>query len=513
MKPLPIGIQTFRDIIEGGYLYIDKTQYLYNLAHNSKGAYFLSRPRRFGKSLMLSTLEEIFLGNKDLFKDLWIYNSEFPWNKYPVIRFDFSKQKAKTDEALTEFIHNELNEIAKNYGVTLERTYYYEKFQELITKLSHLDKVVILIDEYDKPIIDHLEDTKKAVEMREVMKGFFTILKGNDAYIRFLLLTGVSKFSKAGVFSNLNHLADISMWDTYSAMLGITEIELKSNFSEYIQKVSLKENNTIETTISKIRFHYNGYLFSTEGTTVYNPFSTLLLFDSEKFQHHWFETGTPEFLIKLLLKNDYDIIDIPIQVDEQSFSTYEVDSLKLTPLLFQTGYLTIKDYDKELMLFTLDFPNFEVKQAFFGYLLKTIDKSDYSASLIAKLISAIQKDDLELCISHLRTIFSNIDYDLHVANEKYYQTIFYLIFSLLGMKIKAEVKTNIGRIDVVIDSKSVYILEFKLNGTKEEAISQIKSKKYYERFLNEGKTIYLVGLEFKERNVGEFIVEEWSEKT
>ena len=510
MKPLPIGIQTFRNIIEGGYLYIDKTQYLYNLVLNSKGAYFLSRPRRFGKSLMLSTLEEIFLGNKELFKNLWIYNAEFPWDKHPVIRMDFSKQKATTKEALTEFIHNELSDIAKNYGVTLERTYYYEKFQELIVKLSHLGKVVILIDEYDKPIIDHLENTDKAKEMREIMKGFFTVLKGNDAYIRFLLLTGVSKFSKAGVFSNLNHLADISMRDSYSAMLGITENELLSYFPDYIQRISEKENTSTENTISKIRFHYNGYLFSTEGTTVYNPFSTLLLFDSEKFQHHWFETGTPEFLIKLLLKNEYDIIDIPIQVEEQSFSTYEVDSLKLTPLLFQTGYLTIKEYDKELMLFTLDFPNFEVKQAFFGYLLKKIDKSDYSASLIGKLISAIQKDDIELCISHLRTIFSNIDYDLHVANEKYYQTIFYLIFSLLGMKIKAEVKTNIGRIDVVINSKSIYILEFKLNGTKEEALTQIKSKKYYEGFLKEGKIIYLVGLEFKDKNVGEYIVEEWS---
>ena len=300
------------------------------------------------------------------------------------------------------------------------------------------------------------------------------------------------------------------MRDSYSAMLGITESELLSYFPDYIQRISEKENTSTENTISKIRFHYNGYLFSTEGNTVYNPFSTLLLFDSEKFQHHWFETGTPEFLIKLLLKNEYDIIDIPIQVEEQSFSTYEVDSLKLTPLLFQTGYLTIKEFDKELMLYTLDFPNFEVKQAFFGYLLKKIDKSDYSASLIGKLISAIQKDDIELCISHLRTIFSNIDYDLHVANERYYQTIFYLIFSLLGMKFKAEVKTNIGRIDVVITSKSIYILEFKLNGTKEEALAQIKKKKYYEGFLKEGKIIYLVGLEFKDKNVGEYIIEEWS---
>jgi hypothetical protein len=202
-------------------------------------------------------------------------------------------------------------------------------------------------------------------------------------------------------------------------------------------------------------------------------------------------------------------LEFPLHVEEIAFSSYEVDDLSLTPLLFQTGYLTIKDYDRELLVYTLDYPNFEVRQAFSNFLLKKIEKNRLSDSYLIKMIQAIQKDDLELCISHLRTIFSNIDYDIHIANEKYYQTIFYLIFSLLGMKIKAEVKTNLGRIDVVIDSKSIYILEFKLNGTKEEALSQIKTKKYYERFLKEGKTIYLVGLEFTEKNVGEFIVEKF----
>ncbi len=509
MKPLPVGIQTFRNLIEGGYLYIDKTQYLYNLVLNSKGAYFLSRPRRFGKSLMLSTLEEIFLGNKELFKDLWIYKADFPWIKHPVIRMDFSKQKATSVEALTEFIHNELNDIAQSYGVTLERTYYYEKFQELIKKLSQHGKVVILIDEYDKPIIDHLEDTDKAIEMREIMKGFFTVLKGNDEFIRFLLLTGVSKFSKAGVFSNLNHLADISLRDPYSSLLGITESELLFYFPEYINEVSLIEKLTMEETITKIRQFYNGYQFSAYGTTVYNPFSTLLLFDSKSFTHHWFETGTPEFLIKLILKKNYDILEIPLQVEEMAFSTYDIEDLSLTPLLFQTGYLTIKAYDRDLLVYTLDYPNFEVRQAFSNFLLKKLEKNRLSESYLIKMIQAIQKDDFELYISHLRTIFSNIDYDLHIANEKYYQTIFYLIFSLLGMKIKAEVKTNIGRIDVVIENKSIYILEFKLNGTKEEALAQIKTKKYYERFLKKDKPIYLVGLEFQNKNVGEYILEEW----
>jgi len=308
------------------------------------------------------------------------------------------------------------------------------------------------------------------------MKGFFTVLKGNDAYIRFLLLTGVSKFSKAGVFSNLNHLEDITMRDETSSMLGMTEEELRIYFQDYIKEVSIKEEKTFEDTLKKIQYWYNGYLFSINGVPVYNPFSFLLLLNSKQFKHHWFETGTPEFLTKLILQNNYDILEFPLHVEEIAFSSYEVDDLSLTPLLFQTGYLTIKDYDRELLVYTLDYPNFEVRQAFSIFLLKKIEKNRLSDSYLIKMIQAIQKDDLELCISHLRTIFSNIDYDIHIANEKYYQTIFYLIFSLLGMKIRAEVKTNIGRIDVVIDSKSIYILEFKLNGTKEEALTQIKKK-------------------------------------
>ncbi len=277
MKPLPIGIQTFRDIIEGGYLYIDKTEYLYNLVFNSKGAYFLSRPRRFGKSLMLSTLEEIFLGNKELFKDLWIYNSEFPWNKYPVIRFDFSKQKATTTDALVEFIQNQLDYIASDYSITFSKEYYYERFED---------------------------------------------------------------------------------------------------------------------TLKKIQYWYNGYLFSINGVPVYNPFSFLLLLNSKQFKHHWFETGTPEFLTKLILQNNYDILEFPLHVEEIAFSSYEVDDLSLTPLLFQTGYLTIKDYDRELLVYTLDYPNFEVRQAFSNFLLKKIEKNRLSDSYLIKMIQAIQKDDL-----------------------------------------------------------------------------------------------------------------------
>ncbi len=507
MKPLPIGIQTFLDLIEGNYLYIDKTRNIFNLIKNSKGAYFLSRPRRFGKSLTLSTLEQIFLGNRELFQGLWIYDSEYKWKKHPVIRFDFSKQKANEPEALIEFIHSELNMIARKNDVALTEKKYYSQFQELIIKLSQREKVVILIDEYDKPIIDHLENTELAVKMREVMKGFFTVLKGNDEYIRFLLLTGVSKFSKAGVFSNLNHLTDITLNDAYSDIIGITEQELNDYFSDHISAFAEEEGISSAELLKKIREWYNGYRFSPEGVSVYNPFSTLLLFEQRRFEHQWFETGTPEFLVKLMLKNNYDIMEIPLKTEALNFSSYEVDDLSLTPLLVQTGYLTIKDYNAEDGIYTLDYPNFEVKKAFLTYFNQKFRRKEVTGSLIIKLTEAFQDENLEKCIEVLREIFAGIEYDLHIAQEKYYQTLFYLTFTLLGFRINTEVKTNLGRIDAVIESKSIYIFEFKFSGTKEEALAQIKNKKYYEKYLNKGKDIYLVGAEFKDRNIGEYTVE------
>jgi hypothetical protein len=507
MQSLPIGIQTFKDLREGNYLYIDKTHKIFPLVEQAKGAFFLSRPRRFGKSLTLSVLDEIFSANKELFRGLWIYNSPYEWIKHPVLRFDFSKQKAVTREELIRFIFSELDLNAKRHSVTLESKDYYAQFQELITKLGSKEKGVILIDEYDKPIIDHLENTEKALEMREIMKGFFTILKGSDPYIRFLLITGVSKFSKAGVFSNLNHLRDITLENTFSDLVGITEEELKSNFGEHILALSKKENLDYTATLSKIREYYNGYRFSSTGISVYNPFSTLLLLTQQTFEHHWFETGTPEFLVKLMLKNKYDIVSIPFQTNAIGFSSYEVDDLSLTPLLLQTGYLTIKDYDPRTQTYTLDYPNAEVKEAFLSYILNKIHKRNITTPPAIKLYNAFLEDDIEEIIYVLRDILVNIEYDIQIQQEKYYQTIFYLIFNLLGYYIHTEVKTNRGRIDAVVEGKSIYLFEFKLNGTKEEALQQIKDKKYYEKYISREKPIYLVGLEFRDKNVGEYLVE------
>jgi hypothetical protein len=507
MQPLPVGIQTFRDLRAGNFLYVDKTEQIHPLIEHSKGIYFLSRPRRFGKSLTLSVLDEIFSGNKEIFKGLWIYESKWQWKKYPVLRFDFSKQKANDKEELIRFIFRELDLNAKRHQVKLEAVEYFSQFEELIQKVSQTQPVVILIDEYDKPIIDHIESTEKALEMREIMKGFFTVLKGSDPSIRFLLLTGVSKFSRAGVFSNLNHLRDITLEDEFSDLVGITEVELESNFKEHIQSLADKEDLAFTETINKIREWYNGYRFTPQGISVYNPFSTLLLLTQKRFEHHWFETGTPEFLVKLILKGDFDIIEIPFKTEALGFSNYEVDDLNLAPLLVQTGYLTIKEFDPITQNYTLDYPNYEVKHAFLNYFFRKIHKKNIATSPAIKLHSAFLEEDLDGVINVLQDIFASVEYDIQIRNEKYYQTIFYLIFNLLGYYIKTEVKTNRGRIDAVVESKSIYIFEFKLNGTKEEALRQIKEKKYYEKYISLGKPIYLVGAEFQDKNLGEYLVE------
>ncbi|HMV78680.1 MAG TPA: AAA family ATPase [Leptospiraceae bacterium] len=517
MQPLPIGIQTFKNIREGDFLYVDKTKWIYELVRNPNAVYFLSRPRRFGKSLTLSTLKEIFEGNRELFQGLWIYNADYHWKKYPIIRIDFSKQKAESKEELKRFILEQLDYNAESYGVQLTKKEYFSRFEELIKAISKKDKIVILIDEYDKPIIDHLTKPELAIEMREILKGFYTIIKASDEYLRFVLLTGVSKFSKTGVFSGLNNLNDISMSLRYSAIAGITEEELKNNFKEYTAEFSNTVKISEDELLQKIRHWYNGYCFSGQCEKVYNPFSTLLLFENKEFKNYWFETGTPSFLIDLAKEKDFAISELPILAEETSFSTYEVDELDVIPLLFQTGYLTLKGYDPERLLYTLDYPNFEVKNAFLQQFTRRYTNRVFQESKLYGLIDSLRERDFENFFLVLRSIFANIDYDLHIPAEKYYQTIFYLIFTLIGLRVSAEVKTNIGRIDAVIEDRGgIFLFEFKFSGTKEEALAQIRKNKYFEKYLSPAVThgqtalqreIYLFGVEFSDKNAGEWVME------
>jgi hypothetical protein len=507
MKNLPIGIQTFSDIIQNDYLYVDKTEKIFDLVKNPKGVYFLSRPRRFGKSLLISTLNQIFKGEKELFKDLWIYKTDYVWEKHPVVRIDFSKKKAENKDDLKGFILYQLKNIADNYGILLDRDQYDEAFDEVLTKLSRINKVVILIDEYDKPIIDNIENKELAIELREVLKGFYTIIKACDEHIRFVLLTGVSKFSKAGVFSGLNNLEDISMDTRYSSLLGITGYEMKTCFKEHIDRFAKTEEITNAELIEKITYWYNGFCFSKSCTKVFNPFSALLLFKKLDFGNYWFESATPSFLIKLMEEKKFDIKKMQdLEVREENLSTYEIEDLALVPLLFQTGYLTIKGYDDEFMTYRLGYPNFEVENSFQYALLRSYSYTETNGYLVS-LIRALRNDDFETFFDTLSVFFADIPYDLHIEKEKYYQTVFYLIFSLIGLKVEAEVKTNKGRIDAVIIDKDIYIFEFKFNGNKNKALSQINDKRYFEKYQGMGKEIYLFGVEFADRNVGEWVVE------
>jgi len=516
LKPLPIGIQTFGDIIEGGFLYVDKTRWIYEMVRYPKGVYFLSRPRRFGKSLLLSTLEAIFQGRRELFVGLWIAESDYAWEEYPVIRVDFSNSRVRTSEELETTIQEYLQEIAGKHGVSLGKGGYQKQFRDLIRALAARNRVAVLIDEYDKPIIDNIENVAEAQRIRDVLKGFYTIIKGMDEYLRFVLLTGVSKFSKVGVFSGLNNLNDITLDDRYAALLGITQEEVERDFRDYIQAFAKSAGTPAPQLVAEVRRWYDGFCFSKSCTPVYNPFSLLLLFDTRDFRNYWFETGTPTFLIKLLREREYDVQELEhLQVNELSFSSYEVEDLSVLPLLVQTGYLTIKGYDPQRRLYTLSYPNREVEDAFVRYLVGEFSavRKERADTYVWQMIDALQEADFEHFFEVLQVFFAGIPYDIQIRQERYYQTIFYLIFKLMGLQVQAETRTSRGRIDALVElDAGVYIFEFKLEGagSVQDALAQIRERGYAGPYRGTEKPVYAIGAVFglKERGVIDWAVEE-----
>ena len=499
-KPLPIGIQTFRNIIEGNYLYIDKTRWIYDLVRNPQGVYFLARPRRFGKSLLISTLAEIFLGHKELFQGLYLCNTNYQWTTHPIIRIDFSRETVQTAQALSQSIQRTLQRIAQRHQVTLTGNNHLQQLEDLIYTLANKNKVVILVDEYDKPILDNIHNLTEAKQIRETLKGFYTVMKSMDAYIRFVFLTGISKFSKVGVFSGLNNLNDISLDDRYAAMLGITQEELQTYFVDRLPALATHEGTTQTQLLSQIRYWYNGFCFSRHCQPVCNPFSILLLFDKQQFQNFWFATGTPTFLLKLIQERAYDLHQLEsLSVTELGFNSYEIETLTVVPLLFQTGYLTIKAYDAQRRLYQLSYPNFEVENAFSQYLLESFSDIDQgiAGSYLWRLIDALQVNDLNTFFDTLNIFLANIPYDIQIKREKYYQTIFYLIFKLIGFEIEAEARTNRGRIDaVIVVEQQIFLFEFKLDGQANKALAQIRQRDYFVRYEGIGKPIILVGASF-----------------
>lgn len=500
-KKLPLYVSNFKEMIESNYLYIDKTEYIYQLV-KEKGYYFLSRPRRFGKSLLVSTLKELFSGQKELFKDLWIYTSDYEWKEYPVIHLDFSSIDHNTSQQLANNLEWKLKQIAQEHAIDISRAPSSgSMLVELVTQLSKKNKVIILIDEYDKPILDHIHNLEEAKKQREVLKSFYGTIKGLDPYLRAVFLTGVTRFAKTSVFSGLNNLNDISSKTESAALLGYTQEEISRYFTSYIDEFAPLVGKTAEEIAQELKTWYNGFRFSKEDVKVYNPFSITYCFHDKELSNYWFKSGTPSFLIHLLKQKAENLKDFKnIKIDATGLESFEIDEIPLITLLFQTGYLTISDYDPKTKLFVLNYPNYEVAESFTEYLLaaftqtKTVDVKQFSINLL----DALKAHNFDRFCDLLKTFFAHIPYQLHVKNEHFYHVLMQALFTLLSLDAQSEYSTDKGRADLVLELENeVFVFEFKFDSSAQIALQQIKDRNYYERFLHQGKSIILVGLAFK----------------
>jgi hypothetical protein len=506
MKKYPIGLQDFEEVRNGGYLYIDKTQLIYNLIESGK-YYFLSRPRRFGKSLLLSTIKEIFSGNKKIFEGLWIHDQ---WNweqKHPVIHLRFS-QMAYKELGLSEAISRELDFLAKEFNIQLTETILSLKFRELIRKAAVNGRVVILIDEYDKPITDYLDDIEKVEENRSVFKNFYSILKDADEYIRLLLITGVSRFNKVSIFSDLNNLNDITIHRKHATIAGITQQELESNFAEEITEIQQPD------LLSKLKYWYNGYAWHENAERVYNPFSILKFMDGRDFRNYWFQTGTPTWLVKHMKEHgEFQFEDL--HIPDIALGNLVVEEFSSVPVLFQTGYLTIKGYDVSTELYELGYPNKEVEDSLNDALLsayRNVYPANNSIAVTNDLSKALKSNDVPQMIKALDVILSTIPYDHWKAeSESIFHIIIHLSFKRLGLDVQSEVHSSTGRCDILVfTDQYIYALELKLNGSAKAALDQIFDKGYLRSYQLDPRKKIAIGINFssEKRSVEEFLMKE-----
>jgi len=491
-KLLPIGISDFKKLREGGYIYVDKTEYIYRLIKEGSGYYFLSRPRRFGKSLLLSTIRYLFEGQRELFKGLYI-EEKWNWEEiYPVIRISFAKD-IRRKEDLRNRIREEIEKNYERNGEEMEEGKKDEGslLERLVIKINKKKRkqVVVLIDEYDKPILDVIEDKKEAEEVRKEIKGFYSVLKDLDEYIRFVLITGVSKFSKVSLFSGLNQLEDISLSKEYGNICGYTQGELEKNFKEYLEGVNIEE----------VREWYNGYNFL--GEKVYNPFDILLYLRNREFDSYWYKTGTPSFLIKLIKEKEYDITELENKIVKKNvLEKFDIEEIRIEALMYQTGYLTIKEaYEREYgQEYRLGFPNKEVRISFNEDILPLVLKDEVRENIAGKIIEILKGERLEELREQVEVLISNISYVHYRGESSYVIAIFSLLYST-GLNVITEDNTNKGRIDlaVIVNKGIVYIIEVKVIERQEEkgkAIRQIQDREYYKKYMNYDK-IYIVGIE------------------
>ncbi|MBA3751797.1 AAA family ATPase [Candidatus Dependentiae bacterium] len=515
MKELPIGISTFPEIIQKGYLYVDKTAIIYSIVSRKK-YYFLNRPRRFGKSLLVSTIEAIFTANRELFAGLAIDSLPYDWQKHPVISISFSGIPYTTPELLEDGIKRYLKDIAAEHQIVLQKGTAGEMLKELVKTLAISTTVVLLVDEYDYPILQHIHDKETAKAIRGILKSFYGFIKDLDKYLRFVFFTGVSKFSNTSLFSGLNNLEDIGLDIESNTLLGYTSAEVAHYFHEHVVHMAHKIGCSKERLLEDIKTWYDGYQFALErhATKVYNPFSVMLCLTKGRFSNYWFQTGTPSFLMTLLEEKSYPIEEFEhMEVTENNLGAFDIDAIPLGVVLFQAGYLTIQGYNQETGNYVLTYPNKETIDSLIENVFASMTSKPeaYLNSIVSALRRAFKECDFKQIQTILTQLYAHVPYTIHIGEEKYYQTIFYLAFKLTGAVIAVEQPTHDGRIDVVLETLGAYfIIEMKINAPAIKALEQIKYKKYYQPYESKGKKIILVGIAFDttRKNISELEYEE-----
>ena len=512
-KFYPIGIQSFEELRKGGYYYVDKTEQIYRLVKTGK-YYFLSRPRRFGKSLLISTLEAYFFGRQDLFQGLAMEQLEKDWTVYPILHLDLNSQKYDTPESLENILNDALCGWEKLYGAEASERSLSLRFKGVIERAAKKSgqNVVVLVDEYDKPLLQAIGDSALQAEFRATLKAFYGVLKSCDASIRFALLTGVTKFSKVSVFSDLNNLEDISLDRVYASICGITEQELLTGFADDIRRLGEIHTMTEDEVFHKLKEWYDGYHFGAQSPDIYNPFSLLNVMKKQEFGSYWFDTGTPTFLVELLKESRYNLNRLTNEM-AMADSLGGIDSMRTNPvpILYQSGYLTVKGYDKEFQIYYLGFPNKEVEEGFTKFLLPWYAHlaSGNPAFELTSFVQDVREGNIDSFMQRLQSFFADTPYELVRDLELHYQNVLFIVFKLLGFYTRAEYHTSKGRIDLTVQTdRYIYVMEFKLEGTAEDALRQIEEKQYAQPFQSDSRQLYKVGVNFsaQARNIEKWIV-------
>ena len=510
----PIGRQNFENLRNEGFVYVDKTALIYKLVKEGS-VYFLSRPRRFGKSLLLSTLEAYFCGKKELFKGLAIEQLEKDWHTYPVMHLDLNAKKFDKKEDLYDILNAQLHYYEELYGYNAVDTSVEGRFRAVIRSAKEKTGrgVAVLIDEYDKPILQAIGNPSLQEQFRNTLKAFYGVLKSADADLKFALLTGVTKFSKVSVFSDLNNLKDISMSPRFHNICGITEEELHTVFDEEIGELATANNQTKEEAYAQLRTNYDGYHFSYNTDGIYNPFSILWTLSERRYGSYWFSTGTPTYLVELIKKANFNIEELSgYEASEEQMNSIHIDDIDPIPVLYQSGYLTIKDFDGRFGMYTLDYPNEEVKSGFVNFLLPFYTKlqTTQTTTIISKFVTSVERGKADDFMRQLQSLMAGTPYELIKDLENHYQNVIYIITKLMGLYVQAEYRTSNGRIDILIGTNDyVYIIELKFNATAQEAMEQIENKDYALPFATDGRQIIKIGANVSKETRN---IEEWTIK-